>query len=50
MVRSPVTVMGWIHCQEVPPNYLLEMCVHSQDLDEAGPVEMATLTSFGSEV
>lgn len=28
IVRSPVTVMGWIHCQEVPPNYLLETCVY----------------------
>lgn len=26
------------------------MCVHSQDPDEAGPGEMATLTSFGSVV
>lgn len=32
------------------PNYLLETCVHSQDPDEAGPAEMATLTSFGSVV
>lgn len=42
---------GSAHCQEVSPTLpSANLCVNSQDPDEASPGEMATLTSFGSVV